>query len=280
MKGQNQESFANREVLSMCSWWLDCRCPSFGLLFSFSYSWVAFITGQAGLKVLHHSNISPCPARKCFHIPTRLLSGRGGTSNPSRSFKTYPLTTAPDGLSSSKTNYCRGKPWALFFIFHLLPDGGLQVLSLWFSPLFIHTCSLEAALWVQLSFTPHLLVPSGVDWKRGGRLRENWESRRGVFCSVGPAVGKVEEVRGLPTLRNHLVSLRDGDTSGVHLSLFSSGPVDWHHTGHAELENTGHFSWGWQPSHHHRAVTCHLRPVRLPVMDLPSLLFSQRPKGI
>lgn len=48
-----------------------------------------------------------------------------------------------------------------------------------------------------------------------------------MLCSLGPAVEKVGKLRSPPL---HLVAVRKSNTSGEGLSLFSSGPVDWHHS--------------------------------------------------
>lgn len=146
------------------------------------------------------------------------------------------------------------------------------------SPPSTHTCSLEAPLrarpFCNLSHFCHLGW-SGSGKEGGGESRK---SRMGAPCSVHPARGRLEEVRGPTPLGTHLASVKDSDTFRMYLSLACLGPVDWSYTRHAELGNTRHFSSGWQSPHHLSASTTHVWPGRHPVTGSPSLpLLSPRP---
>ena len=78
MREQNQESFANRKVFSICSLWLDRWHPFFRLLFLLFLLWGNIYHVPGKVQSASSFKHLPCPVRRCFCIPTRLVSGAGG----------------------------------------------------------------------------------------------------------------------------------------------------------------------------------------------------------
>lgn len=86
----------------------------------------------------------------------------------------------------------------------------------------------------------HLLLPPGVEWKRGGW----WEVWKGRVESPALGMSSCRESgrgEGSPRPRHHLASLGTKTFPGV-FSVTYLDPVDWSHAENRELEDTGHSS--------------------------------------
>lgn len=118
-----------------------------------------------------------------------------------------PLPNKRDGLFRSKTNCCSGKPCALSSTVSFVTRWRLQSSFPCGSRLCLYTLAASRLLF-GLSCTSLPSASPSWDGREERRVAGELERQggRALLC-VCPAVGRVDEVRGLPTSMHHLASL-------------------------------------------------------------------------